>query len=126
MIQRALLFLMVVLGAAIPLRAAGNVEEVDAFHRILHPLVHDAYPAHDFGAIRDRLPKLLEAAEVMRGARLPGELSGKQHAYRKLTGKLYNQLKSLEKRKNRLKDEKFGVLFMEMHDTFEKINDLVK
>jgi hypothetical protein len=124
---RTILSVVAILLVAVGIsHAAGKVAEVDAFHKVLHPLMHEAFPAKDFAKIREGLPGLIEAAETMRNARLPEELKAQQAKYRKLGDKLLKQLKAMDKGKDTMKEGKFGKKFEEMHDTFEKINDLVQ
>jgi len=103
----------------------GMVKEVDAFHELLHPLVHEAYPKNDFATIRKAIPELLKSGKSIKSAKLPAELEGKKDAYAKYSKKLVQQLTDLNKKKDKLSDKEFGSKFMEMHDTFESIVDIV-
>ena len=103
----------------------GTVKEVDAFHELLHPLVHESYPKNDFATIRKAIPKLLKSGKAIKSAKLPAELAGKKDAYAKYSKKLVNQLTDLNKKKDKLSDKDFRSKFMEMHDTFESIVDIV-
>lgn len=102
------------------------VKEVDTFHELLHPLVHDAYPNKDFAAIKKALPELITSATKMKNANLPKGLSSKRDQYKRGAKKLLAQLKELNKKKATLNDESLGKKFMEMHDTFESIMDMVR
>jgi hypothetical protein len=106
--------------------ATPSVPELDKFHEILHPLVHDAYPNNDFAAIKKALPKLVKSATAMTKVSLPKELAASRADYKKASKKLVQQLRSLEKSKTRLADKEFGEQFMEMHDTFEGIMGMVR
>jgi hypothetical protein len=103
-----------------------GIQELDAFHALLHPLVHEAYPKNDFAAIKDALPKLIESAAALKGATLPEPLSGKNKAFRAESKKLATQLAQLSKKRDTLSDDEFGKRFMKMHDTFEKLMELTK
>jgi hypothetical protein len=108
-----------------PMEAKGStVKEVDSFHELLHPLVHEAYPNNDFASIRKALPGLITSAAALNKARLPKELSEKKEAYGRESKKLMKQLKQLNGKK--MPDEQFGKLFAEMHDTFENIMEIVR
>ena len=102
------------------------VKELDEFHELLHPLVHDAYPNKDFAAIRKAIPGLKRSAKLVRAAVLPKELAPAKHNYKKESRKLLKQLTELDKRKNKLSDEELGMKFMEMHDTFEELMGIVR
>lgn len=104
-------------------KAPFRVEELDHFHKLLHPLIHDAYPNKDFTAIRKALPELVKSAEKMAKSTLPEGLEKDQ--YRKKAGLLVKQLKAMNKQKGKMSDEKLGTDFMKMHDTFEGIMELV-
>jgi len=103
----------------------GTVKEVDAFHELLHPLVHESYPKNDFATIRKAIPELLKSGKAMKSAKLPAELAAKKDAYAKISKKLVQELTDLNKKKDKLSDKEFGSKFMDMHDTFESIVDLV-
>ncbi len=107
-------------------RAAGKVAEVDDFHKVLHPLVHEAYPNKDFNAIRAGIPDLLAAANTMAKAVLPSDLAPKQKEYKNEVRRLVKQLKEMDKKKGKLSDDELGKKFMAMHDTFEKIMEIVQ
>lgn len=101
------------------------VKELDAFHELLHPLVHEAYPAKDFAAIKKALPGLVDAAVSMKKASLPPKFAAKADIYKKHSKKLLQQLSTMNKMKAKLTDDELGKRFMEMHDTFESIMGLV-
>ncbi len=100
-----------------------RVAELDQFHKLLHPLIHDAYPNKDFATIRKALPDLVQSAEIMAKATLPQGI--KEDQYRKKAQKLVKELKAMEKKKEKLSDKKLGKDFMKMHDTFEGIMQLM-
>jgi hypothetical protein len=103
-----------------------TVKELDDFHTLLHPLVHDAYPNKDFASIKKALPGLIESATTLKNASLPKELSAKKNSFKKEAKKLLKQLTDLKKKQESLADETFGKKFMEMHDTFEKMMDMTR
>ena len=101
-----------------------SIKELDAFHKLLHPLVHDAYPSNDYTSIRKALPDLIVAAKRITSAKLPKALLSKQKQFRRDSKKLLNQLGEMDAKK--LTDEQLGKRFMKMHDTFEGIMELVQ
>ena len=101
-----------------------SVKELDAFHELLHPLVHEAYPNKDFSTIRKAIPDLIAAAKKLKIASLPEELKKKE--FKKNSSKLLKELTALNKKKEKLTNEEFGKKFMEMHDTFENIMELMQ
>lgn len=105
---------------------ATKMVEVSKFHELLHPLVHDAYPDSNFSAIRKALPDLIAAAASIKNAKLPKELRSKKKEFRKISKSLLKQLETMNKRKAKLSDKELGDQFMEMHDTFEKMMELIE
>ncbi len=105
---------------------AGKVPEVDEFHKVLHPLVHDALPNKDYAAIREGLPALIESATKMSQAQLPEDLASKQKKYTKEAKKMLKQLRDMDRRKSKISDEALDKRFRAMHDTFEKIMGMVQ
>jgi hypothetical protein len=104
----------------------GSVKEIDQFHTLLYPLIHNAYPNKDFASIRKGLPGLVKAAETMAKAKLPAKKSIKKPEYKKETGKLIKLLKTMNKGKEQMSDEQLGKKFMEMHDMFEGIMEMME
>lgn len=111
-----------------PAPPMGQIElkELDQFHELLHPLVHDAYPKKDFATIRTALPSLVKSATLVKNAKLPAELASKSKSYDKQSKKLLQQLTDMDKKKAKMSDKDLGKKFMEMHDTFEELMGLVK
>ena len=105
---------------------SASFKELDAFHELLHPLVHEAYPAKDFAAIKKGIPGLIKSAAALKTAALPKELSAKKTVFNKTAKKLLQQLNQLDKKKETWKDKEYGEKFMAMHDTFEKMIDMTR
>jgi hypothetical protein len=55
-----------------------EVPELTAFHEVIYPIWHTAYPAKDTKALRDFLPQIDALAAKIYGARLPGILREKE------------------------------------------------
>ncbi len=103
-----------------------RVREMDEFHKFLHPLIHDAYPNNDFTTIRNSLPNLVRLATKLSKASLPDKKTLKKSEFRKETKKLVKQLTMMNKKKDKLTDQQLGKQFMEMHDTFEGIMEMLE
>jgi len=102
------------------------LKELDDFHEMLHPLVHEAYPSKDYAAIRSAMPGLLKEGKKVAKAKLPKEFSGHKKEFTKHSRTLVAQLQALVKKNKTLTDEQYGEQFMEMHETFEAIADLLR
>jgi hypothetical protein len=55
-----------------------TVPELSAFHDIIYPIWHTAYPEKDYAALRSYTPEVKRLAESIYGAKLPGILHEKQ------------------------------------------------
>lgn len=55
-----------------------SVPELTAFHEIIYPIWHTAYPDKDYAALRSSAPEVKSLAEKVYGAQLPGILRDKQ------------------------------------------------
>jgi hypothetical protein len=55
-----------------------TVPELAAFHEIIYPIWHTAYPEKDYAALRSYAPEVKKMAETIYSARLPGILHEKQ------------------------------------------------
>ncbi len=71
--------------AAAPAIAAGpaqetvsSVPELSAFHEVIYPIWHTAYPEKDYASLRKYAPEVRSGAEKIYAARLPGILHERQ------------------------------------------------
>jgi len=58
--------------------AESTVPELTAFHEIIYPIWHTAYPEKDYAALRSYVPEVKRLADNIYSARLPGILHEKQ------------------------------------------------
>jgi hypothetical protein len=97
------------------------IKELDSFHDVLHPLVHDALPEKDYEAIRSQLDKLLEYATAIDEASLPEEYAPKNKEFKNLSKLLVSQINELQQLGEKSNEETFEAKFEEMHETFETL-----
>jgi hypothetical protein len=78
----ALIFSTVVFAATqttvSPQETESTVPELTAFHEIIYPIWHTAYPQKDYAALRSYAPEVKGAAEKIYAAKLPAILHEKQ------------------------------------------------
>jgi hypothetical protein len=55
-----------------------RVEELSAFHEIIYPIWHTAYPEKDYAALREYVPEVNRLAKNLFDAKLPGILRDKK------------------------------------------------
>jgi hypothetical protein len=86
MILGALLALIMGLGLAaaqdMSKEAKSEVPELTAFHEIIYPIWHTAYPEKDVNALRSYVPKINELAANVYAAKLPGILREKEAVWK--------------------------------------------
>lgn len=104
---------------------AVTIQEVEAFHELLHPLVHQALPGRDAEAIRKGLPGLLAAAAAIQRADVPRTMA-KRNAFRKEAKVLQRQVEKLNKSKGRISDDELFRRFEAMHETFEALSAMAR
>jgi len=76
--------LIALVGAAYPALAQETesaVPELAAFHEVIYPIWHTAYPDKDIAMLKNLVPQVNELAEKVFGAKLPGILRDKQAKY---------------------------------------------
>lgn len=67
--------------AQLPDETSGRVPELDAFHKPIYTLWHDAWPAKDIAKIKSLLPDIEKAYAILAAAKLPGILRDKQKVW---------------------------------------------
>jgi hypothetical protein len=76
--------LVLVAAAAVPALAQETesaVPELAAFHEVIYPIWHTAYPAKDIAMLKSLVPQVNELAGKVFAAKLPGILRDKQAKY---------------------------------------------
>jgi hypothetical protein len=61
-----------------PAETSSNIPELSAFHEIIYPIWHSAYPNKDYAALRGFVPRVNELASKIYAAKLPGILRDKE------------------------------------------------
>ena len=74
-----------------------TVPELDAFHDVIHPMWHDAYPEKDIAALKGFVPQLIEHMEALNKAELPVALKDKETEWKKQLLELNTAVKEYEK-----------------------------
>jgi len=85
-LKRTTLALGLMALAALALPAAAQetestVPELSAFHEVIYPIWHTAYPDKDIAMLKSLVPQVNELAEKVFAAKLPGILRDKQAKY---------------------------------------------
>lgn len=97
--------------------------ELDAFHTVLHPLVHEALPKKDARRIRKNVAELNELGEKIIKSSLPKEISLEQEKNLKeqidFFGAALNELVKISKKKG--KDSELMKGLDSVHEEFEEL-----
>jgi len=83
-VRRLPLVALILLAAAVPALAQdteGTVPELAAFHEVIYPIWHTAYPEKDIAMLKSLVPQVNELAAKIYAAKLPGILREKQAKY---------------------------------------------
>jgi hypothetical protein len=73
-----------------PAEISSKVQELSAFHDIIYPMWHDAYPAKDYNALKGFVPKIKSHIESINNVKLPGILREKETAWKNQLNELNN------------------------------------
>jgi hypothetical protein len=65
-----------------PTEISSTVKELTDFHDIIYPMWHKAYPAKDYNALKELVPKIKSYMEKINDAKLPGILRDKQSIWK--------------------------------------------
>jgi hypothetical protein len=61
---------------------SSNVKELTDFHEVIYPMWHEAYPAKDYNALKNLVPKIKSGMDEINNAKLPGILRDKEGAWK--------------------------------------------
>jgi hypothetical protein len=103
-----------------------TLKELDTFHEILHPLVHESYPKGDYATICSHLDTLLQSAMALEKAKLPKRLKGVRKEFVAQSKVLTGEVKELLTLSDKVDDTIFGEKFNDMHETFEHLAELLR
>jgi len=85
--------------AQLPDETSGRVPELDAFHKPIYKLWHDAWPAKDIAQLKSLLPEVESEYKKLAAAKLPGILRDKKEKWdeklKLLTGAVEDYQKSV-------------------------------
>ena len=83
-LRRAWAIALILFAAAVPAftqETESSVPELSAFHEVIYPIWHTAYPEKDIAMLKSLVPQVNELAAKIFAAKLPGILREKQAKY---------------------------------------------
>lgn len=105
---------------------SSDVPELQAFHTIIYPLWHKAYPAKDIAAIKSFVPQIKANMEKMNDAKLPGILRDKEELWKSELEKFNAVAESYYKACSENNDEAILLAAEKLHSAYEAMNRVVK
>ena len=99
-----------------------RVKEYHEFHRVMHPLQHEALPSKDFQRIRTNAAELVKHGEAMVKLGLPrGTAKKYKQDFRKELKKFSDALAKFSEHAKAGTDEQLEGSFSSVHDSFEML-----
>jgi len=99
-----------------------SVQEYEEFHRLLHPLQHEALPKKDFATIRAKAEELVKRGDAIVKLGVPrGTAPANVDEFKKELKKFDNALAKFSKDAKSGTDEEVEVSYSAVHDSFEML-----
>ncbi|MHB0996700.1 MAG: hypothetical protein ACYC2I_10060 [Elusimicrobiales bacterium] len=96
-----------------------SVQELVAFHEVIYPIWHEAYPAKDVVALKSFVPRINELAAQVYKARLPGILREKKSGWKAGVGDLRKSVKAYNAAAKGTDDQAMLTAAEELHRRYE-------
>jgi len=103
-----------------------EVPELSAFHEVIYPLWHNAWPNKDFDMMRELLPQVQEHVAAVRKAELPGILREKRTAWNEGVEALSTTLADYERAAGGDDEQALLDAVERIHSNFESLIRLVR
>jgi hypothetical protein len=105
---------------------SSSVPELFAFHDVIYPMWHTAYPDKDYAMLKELLPKIIEGAEKIQNAKLPGILRDKENVWKEGVDKFKSSAKNYEIACEKDDNDLLLKSTEELHSNFEMLVRIVK
>jgi hypothetical protein len=102
-----------------------RIKEYELFHDVLEPLQHEALPQSDFRRIRSMANELVSRGKAIVKLGVPEAPKSNRREFAKALRKFDKALAKLKTRARKGSDTKLKKSFSAVHDSFEKLADLV-
>jgi hypothetical protein len=122
----ALSFCATVALAQLPDETSGRVPELDAFHKPIYTLWHDAWPAKDIAKIKSLLPDVEKAYTSLAAAKLPGILREKKAKWDEKLQLLTQSVKEYRKSVDENNNEGIMKAAESVHMNYEQMVRIVR
>ena len=99
-----------------------GVKEYDDFHRVLHPLEHEAVPKNDFATIRTRAGELVKLGEGITKLGIPeGTKAENRDEFKRELKKFKDALAKFRKASKSGTNDQLKTTYSAVHDSFEML-----
>lgn len=105
---------------------SSDVPELRAFHSIIYPMWHKAYPAKDIASLKDFVPQVRANMEKMNNAKLPGILREKEDQWKTELEKFNDVAEYYYKACSEDNEEEILIAVEKFHSAYEAMNRVVK
>ena len=103
-----------------------SVPELFAFHEVIYPIWHTAYPEKNYEMLKEMVPQVNEGAEKIYTAQLPGILRDKQEEWDKGVAKLRTSVEKYNQEMAGTNEEEMLLAAEVLHSDFEMLVRIVK
>lgn len=103
-----------------------SVPELIAFHEVIYPMWHDAYPAKDTAALKSFVPRINELAATIYKVQLPGILREKNSAWKDGVANLRKSVKSYNAAAKRTDADVMLAATEDLHRRYEMLVRVIR
>ena len=103
-----------------------SVPELFAFHEVIYPIWHTAYPEKNYKMLQEMIPEVNSGAEKIYTAQLPGILRDKQDEWDKGVEKLSASVEKYNEAMSGTNKEEMLLAAEELHSDYEMLVRVIK
>src|SRR5512139_1920392 len=103
-----------------------SVPELFAFHEVIYPIWHTAYPEKNYKMLQEMVPEVNSGAEKIYTAQLPGILRDKQDEWDKGVEKLSASVEKYNEAMSGTNKEEMLLAAEELHSDYEMLVRIIK
>ncbi|OGD28749.1 MAG: hypothetical protein A2Y56_15905, partial [Candidatus Aminicenantes bacterium RBG_13_63_10] len=103
-----------------------EVPELSAFHDVIYPIWHTAYPDKDYAALRSFAPEVKDKAQGILSAKLPGILRDKQEKWDAGLAEFKKAVENYSASSDSGTDEDIWKAAEVLHDSYEKLVRIIR
>jgi hypothetical protein len=105
---------------------SSTVPELTAFHEIIYPMWHEAYPAKDYNALKNLVPKIKTHMDNINNAKLPGILRDKESVWKSQLKELNISAQNYYSAANGNNNDALLSAAEELHSGYEKMVRVIR